>query len=91
MMVKVLIRCKNVIDIVIMVRGVLSALRVLWVYGAPTFEKRKEVWKHIKRKARGSKDPLICVGTLMMFYMRKKKKREEKGKMKDGIFSRTDK
>ena len=41
MMVKVLIRCKNVIDIVIMVRGVSSALRMLWVYGAPTFEKKE--------------------------------------------------
>ena len=62
MIVNVMESNKNLINTVVMGDGDVGMIRIFWIYGAPIFKERKGVWDDIKRKVRGMRGPLVCIG-----------------------------
>ncbi|XVF37472.1 hypothetical protein REPUB_Repub20aG0011000 [Reevesia pubescens] len=60
--VQVIGREKNLIDSIVVNNDDGRKCRIFWIYGAPIFEDRREVWEYIKRKAKYINEPWMCIG-----------------------------
>ena len=53
---------KNMVETGVMIFGYAGMIQIFWVYGAPIYEDRKEVWEMLKRKVVRCEGLIMCVG-----------------------------
>ena len=60
--VRVIGKCKNLIDMEVRDEGQKIQLKVFWIYGPTDYDERQEVWRLVKKRAMNIASPWMCVG-----------------------------